>query len=379
MMERRTVALGFLMLLAASYLDNVRGPLVPLLTEEFYISYGTTTWFLVLGNLGAVVALFLLLPVLQIFSITQVAKCLCFFFALLSVYLFRVRDLTGLFIFATLLGSMIPAFGALANLFLIQGTSEKDRSKWMCALHMVYGGASLLAPLVVSVLVSKHYSWNSPFLFYLPFIAITLAALYLKPKTKNAEHEIVAEKQAIGLPRTQWLSIAVFCFYVTAEVMVSVWMISYLKEVRQLSLQQSAPYLSGFFVMMTLSRGVSFFSLNEQTEKKMLFGCLLVSALGLFAGYNGMLLGFVFAGLLGPFFPVFLSLCSRKFIGHSRSFTLWVLASTQFSLGMLNLILGKVSDRLGMGTAYKIPVLLLGFSLVLLSIFFLKEKKTATV
>jgi len=377
MKARKTVALGFLMLLAASYLDNVRGPLVPVLAEQFKISYGTTTWFLVLGNLGAVIALFAMLPVLQLFSITSVAKSLCLLFVLLAMFLFSVSELNGLFVFATLLGSLIPVFGALANLFLIEGTHENERSKWMCALHMVYGAASLTAPIVVSKLVGNGFSWTTPFLVYVPLILLTFGVLSKKGKRESSD--ISTEKSVLSLPREQWLAISIFCSYVAAEVMVSVWMMSYLKEVIQLNLQASAPYLSGFFVMMTLSRAVCFFSLNETTEKKMLFGCLILSGCALFAGYSGLLWGFVFAGVLGPFFPIFLSQCSRKFIGSSRSFTLWVLAATQISLAALNLILGRVSDGLGLGVAYQIPVYLLGFSLVLLWIFFLKEKKRVEV
>lgn len=377
MKESRTVALGFLMLLAASYLDNVRGPLVPILTEQFKISYGTCTWFLVLGNLGAVVSLFLMLPILQFFSISSVAKSLCAFFIGLALFLYFVTDLTGLFTYGAILGGLISMFGALANLFVIQGTEEKDRSKWMCGLHMVYGGASLIAPLVVSFLMARNFSWISPFLFYLPVTFLTLGVLYFGKKENKTE--IIIDKQPFGLAKSQWLPIAIFCFYVTAEVMVSVWMISYLKDVRLLSLEDSAPYLSGFFVLMTLSRGVCFFSLKEQTEKKMLFGCLFVAGASLVFGYAGWLWGFVLAGAWGPFFPIFLSHCSKKFLNHSRAFTLWVLASSQLAIGGLNLIMGKVSDRLGLGVAYQIPVFLLGVALFLLAVFYFKEKKTRAV
>ena len=52
---------GLLVLVVASYLDNVRGPILPAVSKALGVGYGSTAWFLVAGNLAAVGCTFLLI------------------------------------------------------------------------------------------------------------------------------------------------------------------------------------------------------------------------------------------------------------------------------------------------------------------------------
>lgn len=369
--SRKTLLLGFLMLFSASYLDNVRGPLIPVLSQQFQMSYGTTTWFLVLGNLGAVIALLGTVPLLQFFSVPSLSRTVCLCFFGLAGFLFFVKGLFSLLVFATLLGALFPVFGALANLFVYEGTTTENRSKWLCALHIVYGGASLLAPIFTSSLIEKNFPWFYPFLACLPVTCLTLLLLGGKVRAAGASP---VEKPVLRLNGEQLFAVLIFCFYVAGEVMISVWMTAYLVKIRHYSLSESAPYLSGFFVMMALTRAVCFFSLKKKTEIRVLYGCLILSCAFFLLGHFGHPAGFFLAGVLGPFFPIFLSLCSQRFADISQSFTLWLLAGTQLSIGIVNLMVGQASDAIGLEIAYQVPVVLLGMTLILMGSFFKQGK-----
>ncbi len=374
---KKALLIGFLLLFGAAYLDNSRGPLVPILANVFQISYGTTTWFLVLGNLGAVAGLLGIVPMLRSFSIVQLARGSLLFFCGLAVFLFWVKNLFTLFLFAGFLGAVIPVLGGLANLFVMEGSPIESRSKWFCGLHLFYGTASLIAPFVCAFLLGKELPWFAPFLACIPLVLIILTVLGFE-KNISAD-ESVLEKSGFRLSRGHLLAIGIFCLYVAGEVMMSMWMVAYLESVVHLSLSESSRYLSGFFVTMTLSRALCFFSLKESTEIKVLFGCVVLSMVFFFLGHFGYLICFAFAGILGPFFPIFLSLCTQKFPAHSRSFTMWLLASTQAALALLNLIVGKLSDLLGMATAYYVPIILLILTLIFLGVFFLPKKEGTAV
>lgn len=361
------VGAGIFVLLIASYLDNVRGPILPALSQTLRVGYGATAWFLVAGNLAAVCCTFLLIPLTRHVSERVIAA----FFGLVAIsaafFSRLVDDFPRMVILAVGLGSAVAVLGALSNVFVIRGSTIEQRARFFCGLHMMYGFGSLLAPGAAGVLLDRGYGWQAPLLVSIP--GALLMAVYL---FVGLPSQARSEETHPGKVHASWvnaLMLVAFPLYVAAEVMVSMWMTPFLVETRGLPVGEASKYLLGFFLVMGLTRAVCFVSLKPRQEVWFLWGSLLLGA-GFFSlGRAGWLWGFSLTGVLGPFFPLFLARVSRAFPKDSSALTLAIISGMQVMLAIFHLSIGNVSDRVGITLAYWMPVGLLGASLVALALY----------
>lgn len=367
------IGLGFSLLFFGSYIDNFRGPLLPVLSHLLSLQYSDTSFFLMMANVGAVVAMFVLLFFNQHFRMRTVLTGVILFSSLSCLSSLLVHDKAGLFLFALSMGGSISILGATANLMILKGTDTKWRTPFFCGLHMMYGLGSLTGPLVLSKLNLGEASWQLPLLVVPVFGFIAIPFVFKKLSSATGHEEAI--RQSLKLSGFQCFILLLFSFYVVGEVMTSMWLVTYLVGEKGMSVPKAAPYLSGFFLMMSLSRGALFMTFKESREKYLLFLCLALAVCFYLWGMQGNPWGFVFAGILGPFFPVLLSRLSRIFPEQASSITLWILASMQVSQIIGYKTMGLIADSSGIGRAYWIPVSLLFFSIVLLYVYFSLEKK----
>lgn len=366
-------AVGLLMMLAAAFLDNVRGPLLPEISRAFGLSYSAVSLLIVIGNFASVLGNFVLIPLTQVFTEKSIAVAVLIL-ASFSVSLSLAVDATWqLWILGGLLGLSVATLGAVSNLFVIKSTSVEDRARCMSAVHMMYGLGSLMGPVACSWLIGQGAAWYIPLFGLLFFSVASLALLSFTRGSHTATGPVV--KQSTSLTREQIWILVTFAAYVGGEVMVSMWMVAYLVGTRGLSVAVAAQYLTGFFLAMAVTRGLCLIRLSHSREKVILVGCLLFSLVFFFLGYSGWAVGFSLAGVLGPFFPLYLARVSRAFPEQSRSLTLWILAAMQLTLAIFHLVVGSLADRLGLESAYLIPPALLGLALGLLFLYFKIEAR----
>ncbi len=65
MKPRTSLRIGFTLMLVSSYIDSLRGPIMPALQRLLKLSAAELSWFLVLGNLAAIATTFLLMRLLR--------------------------------------------------------------------------------------------------------------------------------------------------------------------------------------------------------------------------------------------------------------------------------------------------------------------------
>lgn len=360
------VGAGLLVLVVASYLDNVRGPILPAVSKALGVGYGSTAWFLVAGNLAAVGCTFLLIFLTR--RISERAIACGFGFVAIAATLFSpfVDDFTRLVVLAIGLGSAIAVLGALCNVFVIHGTTLDARARAFCGLHMMYGFGSLLAPGTAGVLLERGFRWQAPLLVSIPGLIAMAVYLYvaLPPQHRSAE----THPGNFRVTRVNVLMLFAIPLYVAAEVMVSMWMTPFLVE-EGLHVGAASKYLLGFFLTMGVTRALCFLSLKPQQEAWFLWGSLIFGAVFFSLGRAGWYWGFALTGVLGPFFPLFLARVTRAFSKDSAALTLAIITAMQVILAVFHLSIGNVSDRLGMSLAYWMPVALIGAALVALGLY----------
>lgn len=360
-MKLRFIACGLFLMLVDAYLDNMRGPLLPVVTRVLSLPYGLSSWFFAAGNFASFFCVLLFIPLSHRFSDRKIAIGVCLLGIVCTMICTHVGGFVSLAVLATFWGSAVASFGAISNLLVLKGTDEKHRARYFCGLHMMYGFGSVIAPGLAGFMVESGYQWYSPLLICLPiFILLAVYFAWLFPHGSKADG---VERRRFRLNRAQTIVVVTFATYVGAEVMVSAWMVTYLTDFRHLPLSLAARYLTGFFLVMGTTRLLCFLTLPPALERVVLAGSLVLSAFFFCLGHLGALWGFSLAGILGPFFPLLLARTTKAFPADAHNLTIAVLAGLQVALVPCHLLLGGVTDRLGIEASYLLSLPLIGITL----------------
>lgn len=367
------VICGLLILLVSSYLDSVRGPLLPVLNHALSLSYSESSWFLIAGNFAAVFSTFLLLPLIHRYGSKTITIGICVLGVVGAASSLVVTDFYRMLLLAVLLGSAIATAGAICNLLVFKGTDLVHRSRMLCGLHMMYGFGSFLAPTVAGHVLTAGFSWPTVVIVSVPFFAgLGVFAWLGFPREAGTGGAAPVHGRFTPL---QILTIVTFVIYVAAEVLTSVWMVPYLVEVRKLSLLSATSYLSLFFLTMGLSRFLCFFSLKPQHESMVLCGALIFYGFFFTLGHAGYGWALPLTGIVGPFYPLYLARVSRRFSEQAARLTLWILACVQLSLAVAQFFVGRLADAWGLQKAYFLPLILMSLAFCCLLVYVQSENR----
>lgn len=338
-MRLRFFVTGLLLLIVGSYLDNIRGPLLPFLTQKLLLRYSQSVWLFVAASLGAITLAGLYLRVVEKHGIRR-AKYLGIGIGFTSnAASLWVTNEISLFVFAFLMGGAISSLGSLANLFVFQGTEERLRARAYSALHTMYGAASALGPLVVPAILNIGLAWQWVFL---PSVLL-LALLTLLPM-----REVPSSVNSVNTPRTSgqlsWSVIATFVVYVLSEVLTSMWMVALLVETKGFTIASASPYLTFFFIFIAFSRILCIiWPVTEKQERRILWGSQVIFVVCLILGTLVSPVALSIAGLVGPFFPFFMARVTRRFGLQSQGIMLRAFFAIPVSSAIVNFIYGQAT------------------------------------
>jgi len=364
------IACSLLALLVSAFLDNIRGPLLPFFSRVLGRPYGEISWLLSLGNLAAVATNLTLMPLVAKSGTLRIAKRVWMISVLAVALAFTVSTFSGLMAWAIVVGAAIAGMGSMCNLLMILGTSASQRARGFSGLHVMYGLGSFIAPLAVAAVLSRSFSWQ---VVLWPCFVGLAAWIVLLGKADDGSFRPVAESKPFRMDAGALWLISTFSLYVVGEVTVSTWLSTYLFEARGLTIPETTSYLSGFFALMTGSRLLCSLFLKLEREVLVVGGSLFAAVAFFCLGMKGWTWAFSLTGVFGPVFPVLLARLSRRYGQNSERIMLWVLTSTQLSLGISQLVVGNLTDRFGVGNSYWIAPLVLVLTLGSL-FFYLREE-----
>ncbi len=268
------------------------------------------------------------------------------------------------------------AFGVIdvISSALVADVYGESASGMMCLLHGSHGAAGIIAPIIITFILSKNDSWGAlwtlPYTFvagFVVFVLIYLSALYLASRKKATAHSPVSADEAkltaknSGFDRALLpvaLAIALYGVYLVG-------MINY-TEVYENSLdpeKQKLFTLSLLYVGLTVSRLVlptvsRITGLSSRTY--LAFAPIISSALlfgGILAGNATVyiVLSAISSLIAGAFIPIALSVGCEIMAGNTTG------ASTYMNLAMLignsvsSPLIGAVGGAFGMNIGMLIP------------------------
>ena len=190
--QKSYVIAGILTLMLSSLMDNMRGPLVPVLCDLFKLPLKYGGLFLTSGNIAAVIALLTMGKTLRVYTDKRVT---------IGVYMAGVLPgilapfLEGVSLFVVLglsMGGATATMGSICNLLTLKGATEAMKGRIMSFQQVMYGVGSFCAPIFLSVILAQALPWWS---VLVAMSAINLVMLFVWSKVLPEDKASHQDKQ----------------------------------------------------------------------------------------------------------------------------------------------------------------------------------------
>ncbi len=363
---------GFSTLISVSFLDNIRGPLLPVMTEELNIDYRMAGYFLTIGCFTAIAAVIFMGALLKRSNERLVTLAICLICATPGLMAPFTTGSISLLLLGLVMGSGVSLMGSICSILTIIGSPIRQRGRILSIQQVMYGIGSFLAPLMFSVMVKASLPWWTAIAaisgFNLVLFLIFIKFLPGEPKS-DKEPELTGSGFKPGLI----LPISLFAICVGGEVISSMWMSTFFVRTAHFSTVQASQLNSTFFLIIAGSRLLTSLFVPSHWERNviLLSMVLSISCVLLAIFVNPILLPG--AGFVGPFFPLFMAQISKIYPAEWKNMTVWIFASIQLVLGIIHLTVGSLTDLMGIRSAFILSPTLLGIAFILVVIFFRKH------
>jgi fucose permease len=144
---------------------------------------------------------------------------------------------------------------------IIVSLHHERKGLYLNLMSVLHGLGSLVAPLFAGWLLSISISWRVIYRWDLPLIALfVFIFIFLRfPKAEEkAQLDFRHIPQIAFKGQLPWFYVAI-AFYVAAEIGMGSWLVTFLQEIRNISVTGSAQALSLFFAMVMVGRLVGGF------------------------------------------------------------------------------------------------------------------------
>lgn len=369
---------GFAILVSLSLLDNIRGPLLPVVTERLNIDYGIAGYFLTTGcfaSIAAVIGMGALLKRKSEKFVTLIICAICTIPGLIAPF---IDGSVGLILLGLVMGSGISLMASICSILTILGSPTHLRGRALSIQQVMYGIGSFAAPLIFSGLIAAEFPW---------WVGITLVSsmnlllflifLRILPSESSSDQD-PSEESSHPFSVDLLLPIVLFAICVGGEVLTSMWMSTFLVKAAHFDISSASQYNSAFYLMIAGSRFCAFLFVPEKWERRAILLCLVSAIVCVSLSLTVDPRFMPGAGLVGPFFPLFMAQVSKIYPSTWRQMTIWIFASIQFVLGSIHLAVGNLTDFLGIRTAFVLSPLLLTIGLILIIVFFRKNSLVKT-
>ncbi|MEI2366776.1 MFS transporter [Niallia circulans] len=365
--------------------DSLLGVSWSLMQVEFKAPLETAGVLFMTIAAGTIISSFISGIVLKKFGTGMVTFVSCFMTAGALLGFHFAPSIIWLFIFAIPLGLGAGAVDTGLNNYV----ASHYKAHHMSWLHCFWGVGATLGPIVVAQFISRDNSWRSGYFaiaciqFILVVILLFTLPLWEKiekiPKQENENNredststldETYLENQKPWQIRGVKLALLAFLFYCGAEAAVGLWGSSFLVNVKNLSIDVAAKWVSLFYAGITIGRFITgFITLKMSNQRLIRWGQIiaLVGAVLLFLPFPILfsLAGFIMIGLgLAPIFPCMLHETPLRFgKKHSQTIMGYQMAIAYTGSTFLPPILGYAAAKSTIGI---FPFVIAGFIAIML-------------
>ena len=311
---------AFFAFLIFGFTDNLKGPIIPVLLEEFSLSYAQGSNILLMLYLGFMLSILgsgflagkygnrnVILSAGIIISAAVAGMSM----VQEQIFLYPLYFAVGI----ALGGIEVGANGAITDIY------HENSGKYLNLLAVFHGAGSMAAPWIVGILLGKGIPWQTVYKgSILPILLLPLIFLFLRLTTGDAPvHQTENnDKNSNIFLNTDLLLLAFLIFlYVASEISFASWIVDYLYKVRSFSLKSASIMLTVFWGLVMLGRFIASFVVEKIGYVKSL---IITVCLAMISFGGGILPGKLFSYLLpltgfffAMIFPTATALAARMF------------------------------------------------------------------
>ncbi|EQC45440.1 sugar MFS transporter [Bacteriovorax sp. Seq25_V] len=352
MKNKGFIILGYLALVALSFIDNGRGATYPQILETFHASGSQGSLIFSLASFTGLVTNFstaLWLPHLGLVWGTRL------FVLTLSIAALGVSLSPNFWItlfFAAIAGVGFGGIGITMNIMVSEGAPAHLRRRFLSGLHGTYGVASFLAPLVFNLIMKLEGNWRTYFL--LAVIPPLLVFLYSFTVHDTHKESIKDTYKTMRVSKKLKFLIGIYMgLYVASEILVSTRLTLYLTEVKGLSITVANTYLSGFFLCLLIGR-LSFAALNIRiSSSRLLYTSLILTLIAFLFGYYIHPVFLSVTGItMSYFFPVSVEWINENFKEVSNLLISSSMTIIGITLMIMHQVFGTMTELISVEYAF---------------------------
>jgi fucose permease len=350
-------AVAFASMILFGFVENVKGTAIPPIRDTFHVTYADIGIMLFCGSFGYLTATFLggqagdrfgLKPVLAagygLILLAALGMAVSDSFALTCVLMFLIN--AGF-------GSLEVGVNSLgARIFL------RNTALLMNLTHFFYGVGSMAGPAYAARMLEAGQTWGVTYAIAASPVLIAFAIiLFARFPAVTAHH--VAQRRSlrdIAASGKVWLFVAVISLFVVVEIGTGNWLVSFLRDAHGMGAEESAGYLSLFFLFFTCGRLVG----GYVAERIGYVRCVLLFALailgldaaGFALGRPGIILFSATGFFISIMYPTFMALIMKEFTAGTGSVMGFIISGVAAVTMVMNWVVGQTSDRLGVTAGF---------------------------
>jgi fucose permease len=369
----------FMLMALNAMAENTRGIFIPSFKSDFSIDNTGIGVMLFIGSLAYI--LFSYIGGILCEKIGQKRVIMLgVSFMILSLMLLSVVDgymgfIIGIFIMNIGLSLASIAINTVVPVLLIS-----YQAILMNLIHFCYGVGGASGQAISGVLMSRGFTWRNIYLgISILFLILLISFSFIKmPHTHkhNQGNKVII----LNVLKNKVVFFYVFAlgFYVFAEIATTSWFVNYIKDNYKYDSSKSAFYSVMFLVIFSIGRLVGGFVVEKLGALKTTMGSLIIAVslftFGLIIGENGLIVISISGFFFAITFPTVVLTISKVFKQNTSYITGIIVTLTSSVNMILNLVIGKLNDKIGTYFAfYMIPICLI-ISIIFIYLIYINTK-----
>ena len=369
----------FMLMALNAMAENTRGIFIPYFKSDFSVDNTGIGLMLFIGSLAYI--LFSYIGGILCEKIGQKRVIMLgVSFLILSLLLLSAVDsymgfLIGMFIMNIGLSLASIAINTVVPVLLIS-----YQAILMNLIHFCYGVGGASGQAISGVLISRGFTWRNIYLgISILFVILLISFSFIKmPHTHK--HNLGNKISILNVLKNKVVFFYVFAlgFYVFAEIATTSWLVNYIKDNYKYDSSKSAFYSVMFLVIFSIGRLVGGFVVEKLGALKTTMGSLIIAVslftFGLIIGENGLIVISISGFFFAITYPTVVLTISKVFKQNTSYITGIIVTLTSSVNMILNLVIGKLNDKIGTYFAfYMIPICLI-ISIIFIYLIYINTK-----
>lgn len=358
------IMFSFIMMILIAMFDNVRGPFVPTIKNDFNVNNKEVSLTLLACSLGYMVFTYLGGMLSERIGHKKVFVVGFLLIIISPIGLFFSENfiiyMINLFILNA--GEALIAIGINTIIPLI---SVGFQATLMNLTHFFYGLGATFTQRVAGILIYDGVSWREVYLGISIISSIIFLAFILIKMPKDTTNKVYEKINYRDIFRNKlvYLYMCTLGFYIAAEVNTGNWFVNFMHDNYGFKENKSSFYAALFFGMLTMGRLLGGFVVEKIGYMKSVLisviSALVLYLVGLIIGESGIIIIAISGMFFAIVFPTVVVTISHVFEKNISYITGLVITIGAFIGMIVNLLIGTLNDVIGVYKAYYIMPLCL--------------------